>query len=229
MDEAKSLVNMSVSAIFAALFLGAALSLLTICYMMWAYFSRQDAANQRMDYYSNLTAYDNQTIGGADVLSLLSHADDYGIFVIFLEDTDSGQAVFDSANSTAIHQTRYAYYDPEGQGAYSVVKQSQYSNAIPVCNSAINSVYSYMGSGTKTLHDHEVAGTVVNLHNKTKVDLIRLFTKSTADGLGSLTNGATDTYAAFKACLIYANDGTTDVSGVALVRANSAVTNFCMD
>lgn len=229
MDEAKSLVNMSVSAIFAALFLGAAIGLLTICYMMWSYFSRQDAANQRMDYYSNLTAYDNQTIGGADVLSLLSHADDYGIFVLFLDDTDNSQSVFDSATSVAVHSNKYAYYDPDGQGAYSVVKQAQYDNAIPVCNSAINSTYGYLGNGTKTMHDLEVAGTITNLHGRTKVDLIRLFTKSTADGLGSLTTGATDTYAAFKACLIYANDGTTDVAGVALVRANSKVTNFCMD
>lgn len=229
MDEAKSLVNMSVSAIFAALFLGAALGLLAICYMMWAYFSRQDAANQRMDYYSNLTAYDNQTIGGADVLSLLSHADDYGIFVIFLDDTDNSSTVFDSANSVAVHTSKYAFYDPDGQGAYSFVKQPQYANAIPVCNNAVNAVYSYMGSGTKTMHDLETASSVVNLHGRTKADLIQLFTKSTSDGLGSLTTGSVDTYAAFKACLIYANDGTTDVSGVALIRANSAVTNFCMD
>ncbi len=228
MDEAKSLVHMSVSSIFAALFLAAALGLIAIMYMLWAYFSRQDAANQRMDYYSNLTAFDNQTIGGADVLGLLSHADEYGVFVIFLDDTDSSD-VFDSATNVSVHSNKYVFFDPDGQGGYSKVKQATYANQIPLCNSAINTIYSFMGSGTYTMTDLATAGNVINLHGQSKAQLIQLFTKSEDSGLGSLTPGASDSYSAFKSCLIYANDGTTDVAGVALIRASSAVTNFCLD
>ena len=211
MDEAKNLVNMSVAAIFAALFLGAAVGLISVCYMMWTYFSRQDAANQRMDYYANLTAYDNQTVGGADVLSLLSHADDYGVFVIFLDDT-SNATVLDNSNSVSLHSQRYVFFDPDGQGGYSTVKQANYANAIPICNNAINAAYTLLGSGSQ---------------NMTVLEPIALITDSSPNGLGSLTTGVTDTYSAFKACLIYANDGTTDVAGIALVRANANVTNFC--
>lgn len=229
MDEAKSLVHMSVSAIFAALILGACLGIITICYMMWAYFSRQDAANQRMDYYSNLTAYDNQTIGGADVLSLLSHADDYGVFVVFLEDTDNASTIFDSANSVSLHANKYVFFDPDGQGAYAYVNQANYANAIPICNNAINATYTLMSSGTANMSDLAASHGVTNIHGYSKSQLISLFTKSDATGLGSLTPGATDSYSAFKACLVYANDGTTDVAGIALVRANANVTNFCLD
>lgn len=224
MDEAKNLVNMSVAAIFAALFLGAAVGLISVCYMMWTYFSRQDAANQRMDYYANLTAYDNQTVGGADVLSLLSHADDYGVFVIFLDDT-SNATVLDNSNSVSLHSQRYVFFDPDGQGGYSTVKQANYANAIPICNNAINAAYTLLGSGSQNMTD--LGTSVKNLHGKTKEELIALFTDSSPNGLGSLTTGATDTYSAFKVCLIYANDGTTDVAGIALVRANANVTNFC--
>lgn len=224
MDEAKNLVNMSVAAIFAALFLGAAVGLISVCYMMWTYFSRQDAANQRMDYYANLTAYDNQTVGGADVLSLLSHADDYGVFVIFLDDT-SNATVLDNSNSVSLHSQRYVFFDPDGQGGYSTVKQANYANAIPICNNAINAAYTLLGSGSQNMTD--LGTSVKNLHGKTKEELIALFTDSSPNGLGSLTTGVTDTYSAFKACLIYANDGTTDVAGIALVRANANVTNFC--
>ena len=215
---------MSVAAIFAALFLGAAVGLISVCYMMWTYFSRQDAANQRMDYYANLTAYDNQTVGGADVLSLLSHADDQGVFVIFLDDT-SNATVLDNSNSVSLHSQRYVFFDPDGQGGYSTVKQANYANAIPICNNAINAAYTLLGSGSQNMTD--LGTSVKNLHGKTKEELIALFTDSSPNGLGSLTTGVTDTYSAFKACLIYANDGTTDVAGIALVRANANVTNFC--
>ncbi len=229
MDEAKTLVNMSVSAVFAALFLGAALGLISICYMMWSYFSRQDAANQRMDYYANLTAYDNQTIGGADVLSLLSHADDYDVFVIFLEDTDTTATVFDAANSVSLHSKKYVYFNPDGQGAYTNVKAANYANNIPVCNNAINATYTFLGSGSSNMSTLESSHSVINLYGQSKAALISLFTTSTADGLGSLTTGANDSYSAFKSCLVYANDGTTDVAGIALVRANNKVTDFCVD
>ena len=194
------------------------------CHKMWTYFSRQDAANQRMDYYANLTAYDNQTVGGADVLSLLSHADDYGVFVIFLDDT-SNATVLDNSNSVSLHSQRYVFFDPDGQGGYSSVKQANYANAIPICNNAINAAYTLLGSGSQNMTD--LGTSVKNLHGKTKEELIALFTDSSPNGLGSLTTGVTDTYSAFKACLIYANDGTTDVAGIALVRANANVTNFC--
>lgn len=221
MDEAKTLVYNSVSALFTAMLLGAVFALISVGYMMWTYFSRQDAANARLSYYSNLTAYDNQTLSGADVLSLLSHADEYGLFVIFFDSNPGSETVFDNVNSVSWHDQKFVFYDPDGDAAYNLVDPPNFENSLPICDAAVDQVVTMLGSGSI----NNLSG-ATNLHGLSKAQLIELFTTNTTDGLGSLTS---DGYAAFKMALVYANDGTTDVSGIVAVRANVGIEDFCVD
>lgn len=80
MDEAKSLVSMTISVMINAAILAVAFGLIGIGYNVWNYFARQDLANESMHLYQHFTAFDNSTIRGQEVVELLGNNDD--IFVL---------------------------------------------------------------------------------------------------------------------------------------------------
>lgn len=71
MDEAKSLVHMSLTALFAVLILAAVLALITVGQIVWRAFSNQNDANRSMREYSAYSAFDGTTVRGQDVIALL--------------------------------------------------------------------------------------------------------------------------------------------------------------
>lgn len=226
MDEAKSLVHMSVSAIFAAMLLGAVAGLIALSYLMWGYFSRQDMANSRLSYYSNLTVFDNTTVRGSEVLSLLSEADELGIFILFYNTNDStpSNKVLDGINVVAA--TPYFYCNPNDAAHNIRAKNTSYVNDIPVCQATLAQVQALIPEG-RSLGEIKPAAemnSLNNLYNRSRSQQISILTST----LGSCTQA--DTYGIFKSTLIYANDGTTDIVGVALTRvANSQINDYCMD
>lgn len=232
MDEARTLINVSISSMIAAMFVGAAVSLISFGYIMWTYFARQDSANNTMAYYSNFTAYDNQTITGSDVLGLLARADDYQIWVAFYDAVDTTPAVeiFDDVadveTSKDVDGKSYIYFDPSGYASYTKAYFPSYTNAIPVCEAAIQTTKTIIGDKLmKDLPDTDWH----NLHGTEKIKLVELLTNSAAGGLGNLETGKENSYAAFKSTVIYAGDGSTDIIGVVLVRAHPHVTDFCQE
>lgn len=222
MDEAKTLVHMSVQAILAAMLLAAATGLISLGYLMWSYFSRQDAANQRMATYANYTAYDNTTIRGQEVIELLES--DLDVFVLIYEDINSveNHSIDDATTSTskllAIHT------GSDGHVTNFPLKDIDTENVNSACKSALEAA-----KGTnQTPNDLARA-------NSSKVlplgynDLVKEFTQSTnsAYNLGAQRRSPqtgqlieTGSYAAFKSALVYDNDNTTDVVGIILIRAN---------
>ena len=75
-DEAKTLIHMSVSAIIASVFLALAVGTIGIGYILWGYFSRQENAASAMSSYVNFTAYDNSTVRGQEVVQLIEANED---------------------------------------------------------------------------------------------------------------------------------------------------------
>ncbi|MCM1215117.1 MAG: hypothetical protein NC548_11425 [Lachnospiraceae bacterium] len=71
MEEAKSLVHMAITALFAALILAAVLALITLGNIIWRAFSNQNDANRRMREYSKFSAFDGTEVRGQDVIALL--------------------------------------------------------------------------------------------------------------------------------------------------------------
>lgn len=219
MDEAKLLTHMSVSAILSAMVLAAAIGLIGVGYTIWAYFSRQDAANQRMATYANYTAFDNTTVRGQEVISLLES--DLDLFVIIYDGTSSDKTIDNmkvSSNPRAIY-----YSDVSGVNNFNFGSIQSTSNANTTCANALTRLKSLGNKTPSTL------SVTYNLNNVSHSDLIAYFTdarlgKIAKDNKGNLIN--TGTYSAFKSTLVYAEDGTTDVVGIILVRASADVTSY---
>lgn len=225
MDEAKTLTHMSISAIFASMILAAAVGIIGLGYTMWSYFSRQEAANRRMADYANYTSFDSTTVRGQEVMELLES--DLEVFVLFYDGSANGSYTdIDHMNVGA--PTAIAYPDLAG------VKDFRFDTAadgmgIPISTDTLSQALSKtvsLGSTPETLISVE------SLNGKTYDELLKIFTTS-ASGSGPKLGKPnadpsveTGSYAAFKSLLIYANDGTTDVAGVVLVREHPGIESY---
>ena len=222
MDEAKTLFHMSISAMFAALLLGAIMAVLGFSYLMWSYFSKQDQANSKMAQYANLTAFDNTTLRGSEVESLLTYADTLGIYVIFFDSTSTNVLLNEH---TALTAPIYYYANPQ-DSAYNIISSAPATpNTIPVCQAAIMKTVSCIGTGGDRYPKSPASNLGTDLYGLSRKDLVRLLTTSTE--LGDPKNEGS--YGVFKSTLIYSGDTASDVVGIALVRANSYVTNYCVE
>lgn len=219
MDEAKTLVHMSISSIFAAMFLAAAVGLIGVGYMVWSYFSRQEAANQRMADYANYTAFDNTTIRGQEVLGLLES--DLDLFVIFCDGKSNNHSI-DNMNTIT---PKFVYYDNvTGVSDFKLDSIAVTTNVNVTCENALKRIKQQ----TNKIPSNLFSDNAKVLNNKSHSQLIEFLTDTT-HGMGAIrldNNGNvfnTNSYAAFKSTLVYAEDGTTDVVGIILVRADAYV------
>ena len=226
MDEAKSLVHMSVSAILATLFLTIALGLIGTGYTLWSYFSKQSAADKQMSEYANYTAFDNTVVRGQEVLQLIESTDD--IFVLIL--SGDGSSSLDDIGITAEFVYLYAPYDYMLDINFEGINTT---NENKTCKNSLTWLRNY--------HNLRALGIVDtskdNLCNYSHSQLVGLFTNSTnlnvsinnrpvesTQGLGNYeqdpTNGNivnSGEYSEFVSTLVY-DEGTADVAGVILVR-----------
>lgn len=214
---------MSISAVFAALLISAAVGLIGIGYTMWSYFSRQDYANKRMSDYSNYTAFDNTTVRGQEVLQLIES--DLDVFVVIYGDTRTTPHSIDDmqAGSTPIAVSCPLTYD-----GFKCASNFSTSNSNVSCAAALSSykrdfsgrsVWQWAGQTDGNTNTISPSNYKYKGYNK-------LFTAFTSKGLempayDSAGNYiATNSFGAFKSVLIYDNDHTTDIVGVVLIRAN---------
>ena len=212
MDEAKTLVNMAISAMLSAMFIGAAVGIIGIGYLMWGYFARQDSANNAMEKYSYYTTYDNSTVRGQEVLQLIENNDD--IFVIILQASAGGNMDILEVSPS---NRAYVWYKSANGAKFPlhteyIKNTSLTSNSIKTLNNALKLVYQW------TDPTHPNVGSITDLHGYNSTDLQKIFLDRTK--LGTQDNN----YAAFKSVLIYADDSSSEISGVVLVKQTSYVT-----
>lgn len=229
MDEAKSLVNMAVAAMFAAMFLGAAIGLVSISYMLWSYYSREDAANQKMSDYANYTAFDNTTVRGQEVAQLISDAD--GDFFVMIFDGRKGSPNADgnySIDTMDISSAKPVLLYTAGAGTWMEDKTIQVDDTF-----SNNQTVERLLNKVKSMNGTRI-GSISATHKLTPNDSIdhiqALFLKSDTGMAENERNlGLPDKdgyYAAFKSALIYDDDGTTDILGVVLVRQAAETNQF---
>lgn len=234
MDEAKSLVNMAVAAMFAAMILAAAMGLIYLGYQMWSYFSRQDAANERMTDYVNYTAYDCSTIRGQEAVSLIEYCRDNGKFVCIMEGLDS--TTTNPNINVMVNNTGIKYYVFGTDVNFDWTFDTRYLTTL--ANTTCNKGLSTFASACSTNPISGMSG-VNTLNFVTQADqctydaLIGMFLDSDDGNTWSFgrtsksktypdgtieTNYVKAGYSAFKSVLIYDNDTTTDIAGVLLIE-----------
>lgn len=203
MDEAKTLIHMSVSAIITSVFLTFAVGVIGIGYILWGYFSRQENAASQMSSYVSLTAYDNTTIRGQEVIQLIEANED--IFVIVFDGigSDKDNLTIGSKAATWVKTDGYAATVAPNTITGTV-------NNIPTFNNALQKMHSFSNMVTGAANGM----TVQNFVN-TNYGFIQSYM---LDQFGT----AEKNYAAFRSCLVY-DDNSSDIIGVLLVRIPEGV------
>ena len=225
MDEAKTLVHMSISAMFAAMFIAVAVGLISVGYMMWSYFSRQDAADRQMSNYANYTAFDNTVVRGQEVLQLIESNDD--IFVVVVNGDDSSSMEYLEVDTSTKVYT-YIPYDYMFDIDFTKLDTT---NSCTACSSALEWL-----KGTSKLNSLKPLDAAYDLCNYTHSQLVSLFTHSTTlnitvnggsttsiPGLGAVKedeNGnplESGAYSKFISTLVY-DESSADIVGIILMR-----------
>ena len=235
MNEAKSLVHMAVSAMFAALIIGAAMSLIGIGYKMWNYFSRQDMANQKMKDYVNYVAYDDTTIHGQEVISLIKYAEDEGIFVAIISQSTQTPGTNDINHINPVDAPHTVHFYVPDTCPWERINDERDNIPTAHANSGISTGLSMIKSRMRTIdgnRDNVCLGNCDNHKclNETVTgsysNLVKAFTNtySNYDHLGyPLKKGQ---YAAYKSVLVYDSDISTSVIGVMLIKQNVDTTQY---
>lgn len=209
MDEAKQLVNMSVAAVFAALFLAAGVALISVGGLLWKSFASQEAANDRVKDYSNYAAYDNQLITGQDAIALINQTltDEEQFVCIVKADLSANPLLHDAQIDTAFTPVLICNsprYDGLLTGGAPGGYISDYANE-------------YTGQGILTIdyainHLKTLTTTAIPKDSSYRYDsLVSDFTRDDLFG-----NGAGG-YAQFYSTVLYDLNSSTDVVGYVLV------------
>lgn len=222
MDEAKSLVNMAVSATFAAMFLAAAVGLVALGYALWGFYAREEAANQRLSDYANYSAFDNTTVRGQEVAQLISDADGEFFVMIFNgKDSTTAGEVHSIDDMTLDNTDPVAVYTGSSWTEDYVIDIRDTDANCTTIKSALSRMYS--NNGLKVSAIKATAQIQIDDSNAWSLtDLQKLFLDQTKLGNPN-TQGY---YAAFKSTLIYEEDGTADIIGVVLVRQGTSTNQF---
>lgn len=219
MDEAKNLVNMAVSAMFAAMILVSIGVLLGLGYTMWQYFSRQDQANQQMKDYVNYVAYDGTTVRGQEVLSLFDYANNEGLFICVYTGTgfDSSRA----ADQRTIDEISCGWAIENNMHFY--VPSNCPMDTIRAGATNIPTSDVHYAAALQGVKDYLVEGGVDRFHcclgaaDCTDYDTVLKIFTGNYNGWTHLSDG--NNYAAFKSLLVYDSVNSTDVIGVVLIKA----------
>lgn len=228
MDESKTLVNMAISVMFSSLILGAAVGLITIGYMLFSFLSNQDQANKRMHDYVDYTSFDNTIIRGQEAIQLIQS--DYDIFVIVFNGKDFNDPAKGSIRDVKSLMTTgfdgaetskpVAVYTSDVEG----IRNFDLTKVDPTSTDATGqTALNALASLHTTPMDLKASSDIEDLSTWKYSKLVSAFTDS-KDAYGKPIRNKdgvkiqSSSYAAFHSSLVYAEDGTTDVVGVILVR-----------
>lgn len=223
MNEAKSLVHMSVSAMIAALFVGMAVGLITLGYFIWSMFSSQDLANRRLRDYATYAAYDNTIIRGQDAVSLIATTEGDPFVVVFLADNILEEATAvdnwkkqgfycNSVTETATLNCKDNYYKCSNALAdhcfKKLVNLDSPETGVPLIDAGVSTL-DPVNFATEDVTYSELQNSFVSRVSYYEVD---------ADGNKVTTPG----YSTFYSVLIYDGNTSTDVIGILLVELPAA-------
>lgn len=207
MDEAKSLVHMALTAMFAALIIAAVIALITVGNLMWSAFSRQNAAQRRMQEYSKYSAFDGTEVRGQDVISLL-HDTQGSPFVIIADSSVNPISVsFDAVE--AEFEIDSNFKNRQSSDITSLLDSVTLSGTL----SSVRSIANKCEGGTVYDGNNYESRVGVKTFNFTAPDDDRY--NRIQEWFLARGNGG---YLKYKSYLLYDDASTTDIVGILLVE-----------
>lgn len=224
MEEAKTLVHHALTALFAVLILGAVMSLISLAYMMWSAFSKQDAANLRLRDYAKFSAFDNTDVRGQDIIALL-HNTQGSPWVLIVKEKDGDYTpinlVFTMPDSSMSFDA--ALKDAQNDTTVQAVLSDNdiASKSILTIASNLTGVTETDIDGDKPLHDESSA---TEVYEKTAMNFSSSVSRPSYAVIqewflarGAKVGGAAG-YLPYKTYLVYADSLTTEIAGVIVVE-----------
>lgn len=195
MAEAKQLVHMAITTMLAAIFLTVAMGLIGLGYKMWGMFSKQDLANNRLREYSTYSSFDDTTVRGQEVITLMSQCKGDPFVVVYSRhsgNTDLVGCCYNGYTSGLLVDTGWEINTSDNM-LYAVAMQflSDHGN-------------------TQLITATQNADAVWSASNPTLLDDMQTwFLSRGANGAG---------YVTYKSTLIYDSDNTSDIVGILLLE-----------
>ena len=197
MDESKELIGMAVSVLIAVMILSGVMALITLSYSMWNMFSQQDLSNRKMKEYINYASFDDTTIRGQEVVSLISSTHGTPFIVIYENDGATPLAAsFDNVSIKFVAQNENYHTSHTNLDSKLGLILGRHGAPIPISDE----IY----SASERWNFSEATPSMENLQN--------FFL-----GRGALPeNGGQPRYCGYESCIIYASDSSTDIAGILL-------------
>ena len=213
MNEAKTLVQISVSVMIGAMVLSAAVGLITLGYSMWNMFSKQDLANRRLKEYSTYSAFDNTIVRGQEVVSLIATTEGDPFVAVYKFNgsgyTDYSQPEIYFNNNTANMTLSYKdnYYAVNNASV-----DSRFKDLVGDSVDASKPLIPATGRITVNFTPDPSTGLSAPTFKKLQEDFVGRPSYLKSDG--SVVNG----YARYHSVLIYDSGSSTDIVGIMLVE-----------
>ena len=235
MEEAKTLLHHALTAMFAVLILGAVMSLITLGYMMWSAFSKQDATNQRLKDYAKFSAFDNTEIRGQEVIALL-HNTQGSPWVMVIEEkkvATTGPYTYTPVNIIfTIADSSITFNDSVINAQFSDIVQKRLK-ADDIKNKSILSLASTLSGtaadsidGSTPLYKHleplHKKKTAMNFTSDASRPSYSEIQQWFLDRGALASGGSVGGYLPYTSYLVYEDSNSTDIMGIMVIEHTSA-------
>lgn len=228
MDEAKSLVNMAVAAMFSAVILMCAVGLIYTGYTMWSLFSKQEQANMIMKEHAQFSAFDNTDVRGQELTSLMLETQGDPFVLVYEMENNANEPTLD-------------YYSISAATTYTPMWNLSYETASNSTDNTVNTAWNLIKSKLQT--DGNDATTISDYVTEKSMYFIswtgdsKLSDVTEAMKTHFITKGAFETtrmddqgnyerensYGKYHAFLVYDEGNSSDIVGIIAIKYNGLI------
>lgn len=227
MDEAKSLVNMAVAAMFSAVIIMCAVGLIYTGYSMWSLFSKQEQANTIMKEHAQFSAFDNTDVRGQELTSLMLETQGDPFVLVYEMENNANEPTLDYYSISAA-----TTYTPMWNLSYETASNST-DNTVNTAWNLIKSKLQTDGNDTTTISDY-VTGTGISWDTNSSVTLADItnemkthfiakgsFETTRMDDQGNYERE--NSYGKYHAFLVYDEGNSSDIVGIIAIKYNGLI------
>lgn len=228
MDEAKSLVNMAVAAMFSAVLIMCAVGLIYTGYSMWSLFSKQEQANTIMKEHAQFSAFDNTDVRGQELTSLMLETQGSPFVLIYEMENTSDEPKLD-------------YYSISAATTYTPMWDLSYETTSNSTDATVNNAWKLIksklqtdGNDLTTISDYVTGRCNENVSWSGSSNLAKItedmkthfiakgsFETTRMDDQGNYERE--NSYGKYHAFIVYDEGNSSDIVGIIAIKYNGLI------